>query len=295
MDGARMDAGEARAEGGRAMTATGRWRLLPFSDAPMGRQLALSEAMLAALPETGAPALRWYIPSARALVLGNGQLIEAANRAALGAQSTALYKRPSGGTAVLVDQTLLSLDITLPHSHPLATSDVVRAYEWIGEVWAAALRSLGVADARAIPTNAVRALAPLAKDDPLRLACYGTLSPYEVVSDVEPRKLVGLCQVRRRAGTLYQTGVYLRFDGAALASLLALAPAGRETLTARLGCAAIGLDEAAGRAITAQRVITAVQRKLRATHNARLSPSTWLPSELAVAEGLERERFRGLG
>ena len=35
------------------------WRLLPFSAAPMGRQLALSEGMLAALSETGAPALRW--------------------------------------------------------------------------------------------------------------------------------------------------------------------------------------------------------------------------------------------
>lgn len=290
-----MDAGEARSEGGRAMMATGRWRLLPYSDAPMGRQLALSEAMLAALPETGAPALRWYIPSERALVLGNGQPVEAADRAALAAESTALYKRPSGGTAVLVDQTLLSLDIALPHSHPLATSDVVRAYEWIGEVWAAALRALGVRDARAIPTAEVRALAPLAKDAPLRLACYGTLSPYEVVSGVEPRKLVGLCQVRRRAGTLYQTGVYLRFDGAALASLLALAPAGRETLTARLARAAIGLEEAAGRAIAAQRVISAVQRELRARHGARLSQSAWAPSERAVAEGLERERFRRLG
>jgi lipoate-protein ligase A len=276
------------------MTKPDTWRLLPFSDAPMGRQLALSEAMLAALDETGAPALRWYIPTERALVLGNGQPLTVADHAALAAQATALYKRTSGGTAVLVDETLLSFDIALPHSHQLATTDVVHAYEWVGDLWAAALRSLGVTDARAIPTADVRALTPLAKDDPLRLACYGTLSPWEVVSGHKPRKLVGLCQVRRRAGTLYQVGAYLRFDAAALASLLALAPDTHATLTTHLSCAAIGLDEAAGRAISAQRVIAAVQRELRASHNAGLTRVAWLPIELNAADQLEAQRFARL-
>jgi lipoate-protein ligase A len=112
------------------------WRRLPFSDAPMGRQLALSEGMLAALDETSAPALRWYMPYQRALVLGNGQSTAIADPDALRTQRTALYKRASGGTAVLADAALVSLDIALPHTHPLATSDVVRAYRWIGELWA---------------------------------------------------------------------------------------------------------------------------------------------------------------
>ena len=271
------------------------WRLLPFSDAPMGRQLALSEGMLAALAETDMPALRWYIPAERALVLGNGQSIEAADRVALAEQAAALYKRPSGGTAVLVDDTLLSLDIALPHTHPLATTDVVHAYEWVGELWAAALLRLGAAGARAIPTTEVRALPPLAKDDPLRLACYGTLSPWEVVSGAAPRKLVGLCQVRRRAGTLYQIGLYLRFDAAALAGLLALPPDRRQRLTDHLSCAAIGLDEAAGRRYSPQRVITSVERELRARYTVRLTPAEWLPTELAAADRLEAERFHRLG
>ncbi len=273
------------------MTRADTWRRLPFSDAPMGRQFALSEGMLAALAETGVPALRWYITAERALVLGNGQREDAADRAALAAQATALYKRASGGTAVLVDETLLSLDIALPHTHPLATTDVVRAYEWIGELWAAALRRLGATGARALPTAAVRAIPSLERDDPLRLACYGTLSPWEVVSGAEPRKLVGLCQLRRRAGALYQIGVYLRFDASALATLLAETPTGRGALTARLACAAIGLDEAAGRRYSPRRVIAAVERELRARHNARLAPATWLPAELAAADKLEAERF----
>ncbi len=274
------------------MTNCDTWRLLPFSDAPMGRQLALSEGMLAALAETGVPSLRWYIPAERALVLGNGQPADASDRAALSAQSTALYKRPSGGTAVLVDETLLSLDIALPHTHPLATTDVVRAYEWVGELWAAALRRLGATDARALPTPDVRAIPALERDDPLRLACYGTLSPWEVVSGAEPRKLVGLCQVRRRPGTLYQIGVYLRFDAAALSALLTPPPSGRDTLTARLSHAAIGLDEAAGRTYTPKRVIAAVERELRARYHARLTPAAWLPTELATADKLEAERFQ---
>jgi lipoate-protein ligase A len=276
------------------MTHKDTWRLLPFSDEPMGKQFALSEGMLAALPETGVPALRWYIPTERALVLGNGQPLDTADHAALCAQKTALYKRPSGGTAVLVDETLLSLDIALPHTHLLATTDVVRAYEWVGELWAAALRRIGATDARAIPTPEVRAIPSLERDDPLRQACYGTLSPWEVVSGVEPRKLVGLCQVRRRPGTLYQIGVYLRFDAAALAALLAKPEAERDMLTARLSCAAIGLDEATGKSFTPRRVIAAVERELRARYHARLTPATWLPTELATAEQLETERFQRL-
>lgn len=275
--------------------ATDLWRRLPFSDAPMGRQLALSEGMLAALDETDAPALRWYIPRQRALVLGNGQSTTIADPDALREQDAALYKRASGGTAVLADAALVSLDIALPHDHPLATSDVVRAYAWIGALWAEALRSLGAADARALPTEEVRALPPLAKDDPLRLACYGLLSPWEVVVGAEPRKLVGLCQTRRRPGALYQTGVYLRLDAPALANLLALDPASRATLSERLAHAAAGLDEASDSPQSASDIMAAFERTLASRHGATLLPSAWLPAELAHAERIQRERFARLG
>jgi lipoate-protein ligase A len=271
------------------------WRRLPFSDAPMGRQLALSEGMLAALDETDAPALRWYLPREQALVLGNGQPLAVADTEALAAHAVALYKRPSGGTAVLVDTALVSLDLVLPHTHSLATGDVVRAYEWIGDLWAEALRDLGASDARALAVEEVRALPPLARDDPLRLACYGTLSPWEVVIGANPpRKLVGLCQTRRRHGALYQTGVYLRLDSAALANLLALDPTGRALLTTRLAHAAAGLDEATDFRYDADAVIAAFERTLARRHNAALTPSEWLPSELAHAERIERERFQRL-
>jgi lipoate-protein ligase A len=260
----------------------------------MSRQLALSEAMLASLVDTGQPALRWYIPTERALVLGNGQPVSVADADALAAQQTALYKRSSGGTAVLVDTTLLSLDIALPHNHPLATGDVIRAYQWVGALWATTIRALGGADVRAIPTEETRAISPLAKDDPLRLACYGTLSPWEVICGAAPRKLVGLCQVRRRAGTLYQTGVYLRFDASALASLLALTSDTRAALASRLTTAATGLDHATQQAHSAPRVSAACERTLRNDFQADLVHTDWLSSELATAADLESQRFARL-
>ncbi len=65
------------------------------------------------------------------------------------------------------------------------------AYRWMGELWQQALVVLGAVKARALPVEEARQQPTLAHDDPLRLACYGTLSPWEVVAG--KRKLVGLC------------------------------------------------------------------------------------------------------
>jgi len=268
------------------------WRKLPFSDVPMGRQLALSEAMLASLPETGAAVLRWYVPQESAVVLGNGQKPGVLNDEALDELGVRAYRRTSGGAAVLVNERLLNLDVTLPPSHPLATSDVVEAYHWMGELWEQALQTLGVAKARALPTEEQREIRPLANNDPLRLACFGTLSPWEVV--VGKRKLVGLCQVRRRAGALYQIGVHLSYDPKALGALLDLGNNQRKTLGTRLHNAVVALDQAAGHVIQAEEVIAAVEETLRSRFGAQITPAEWSRAELANADQLERERFQPL-
>lgn len=267
------------------------WRLLRSTNAPAGRQFALSEALLTVgLATTGRPALRWYVAKQPALILGNGQKPEAADLAAASATGVRVYRRTSGGTAVLLDEDAVNMEIALPPGHPLATGDVVRDYQWIGEVWVRALASLGIAGLRAIPLDDVRALPPLAKDDPLRLACYGTLSPYEVVSG--QRKAVGLSQVRRRGGVLYQMSTYLRWRPERLAALLALVPADRAALTRRLRDVTVGLDELAGRDVTAREVMSAVERTLAERQHVRLIPSHWTPEELAAADRGQRERFR---
>jgi lipoate-protein ligase A len=265
------------------------WRRLPFSDAPMGRQLALGEALLEECAASGAPALRWYVPTEPALVLGNGQKPRIVDIAACHAAGARIYRRTSGGTAVLVNAELLSLDLILPAGHALWTSDIVNAYRWVGEWWEDAIRTLGAEKARVISTEEVRAIPPLAPDDPLRLACYGTLSPWEVV--VGRRKLVGLCQVRRRPGALYQIGVYRRFDPKALGQLLDLNNTSRKTLATRLHNATLGLDQAAGREVAHSEVTRAVEEALVRHYGARLAESDYTERELASADRLQRERF----
>jgi lipoate-protein ligase A len=266
------------------------WRRLPFSDAPMGRQLALSEALLTELGASATPALRWYVPNEPALVLGNGQKPRIADLAACRVAGARVYRRTSGGTAVLVSAELLSLDIILPTGHALWTSDIVNAYRWVGKWWEDALHALGVAKARAIPTEEVRAIPPLASDNPLRLACYGTLSPWEVI--VGRRKLVGLCQVRRRPGALYQIGLYCRFDPKALGQLLDLNNSSRKTLATRLHNATLGLDQAAEWEVTHAEVIRAVEEALVRLHGARLEESDYTERELTSVDRLQRERFQ---
>jgi lipoate-protein ligase A len=256
----------------------------------MGRQLALSEAVLGQLAATRAPALRWYVPAEPALVVGNGQKPGIADLRACRAAGVRVYRRTSGGAAVLVTADLLSLDVILADDHPLATSDVVKAYRWVGDLWTAALQVIGAAKARAIPTEEVRAIPALAGDDPLRLACFGTLSPWEVV--IGRRKLVGLCQVRRRPGALYQVGLHQRFDPKALGALLNLNNNARKTLGTRLHNAVVGLEEAACRRVTADEVIAAVEQALTSALGATLTPADYTPAELAAADRLQRERFQ---
>lgn len=256
----------------------------------MDHQLALSEALLSGLSETPTPAVRWYVARHPALVLGNGQPPAAADLAACRARGIHVYRRTSGGTAVLVDGDALSMEVALPAGHPLAITDVVKGYRWIGDVWARALHDLGIVEARALPTEAVRALPPLAKDDPLRLACYGTLSPWEPV--VGARKVVGLSQVRRRPGVLYQVGVYLRWRPERLVELLALPQETRARLAPRLRAAAAGLDELAGRAIGGAEVEAAINAALAQSLGITLEPTEWTPAEREAAERIQHERFR---
>src|SRR5262249_45669795 len=101
-----------------------KWRLLSSSHEPMRRQLALREALLATMNEASLPVLRWYITEQPALVLGNGQSGEAADLEACRSAGVEVIRRTSGGTAVLADHQVVSMEVALPFGHPLASGDV---------------------------------------------------------------------------------------------------------------------------------------------------------------------------
>ncbi len=122
-------------------------------------------------------------------------------------QRTALADRAvvrgSGGGAVLTGPWMLSASIVLPPDHALLSSGPIGSYRWLGVLHAGLLRDMGIA-AFALPPEQARSYRA---DAALTWACYGGLSPWEVV--VESRKIVGLAQLRRRTGVLLTSGTLI--------------------------------------------------------------------------------------
>lgn len=148
------------------------------------------------------PAWRLWRYEGPAVVLGCSQREQLPALAA--ASALPVLVRSSGGGPVLVGPWMLGLSAALPADHALVGAGPVEGYRWLGEGIAQALRDVGLADAVALAPQAVRAREP---DPALAWACFGGLSPWEVV--VDHRKVVGLAQVRRRTGVLLVAGVLI--------------------------------------------------------------------------------------
>jgi lipoate-protein ligase A len=161
--------------------------------------------------------------------------------------------RDSGGGAVLVGPWMLGLSVALPAAHALVRGGAVPAYRWLGEVLAGVLRRFGI-EATALPPAV---LASPRADDPLAWACYGGLSPWEVVA--RDRKLVGLAQVRRRAGVLLVGGLLLAPPPwALLCRVLGRPEADARALAART----TSVQEMAGQAVPVQALADAIEQAL---------------------------------
>lgn len=117
-----------------------------------------------------------------------------------------LLQRQTGGGAVLVGPWMLSASILLPCSHALVCDSAVQSYRWLGELFVSVLGDAGIS-AEAITPEQARESQHQNRGNQLGWACYGGLSPWEVV--VGEKKIVGLAQVRRRTGILLVAGLLL--------------------------------------------------------------------------------------
>lgn len=115
-----------------------------------------------------------------------------------------VLERKAGGGVVLTGPGMVSASIVLPHGHPLLCDSLVGSYRWLGQLHVAALAELGV-PAHALPAQALTLANAMMDVRPVRWACFGGLSPWEVV-DEGYRKLVGLAQRRQRSGVLLVAG-----------------------------------------------------------------------------------------
>jgi len=254
--------------------------------------LAGAEALLEGVAASGRPAIRWYVVSERALVLGASQKAPAVDLAACRDAGVAVYQRSAGGATVLVDGDMLGLDVALPAGDPLLTRDLTASYRPFGSAWRAALRAFGVA-ADVVDVEQARASGrdTSAAAQLARLACFGGLSPYEVT--VDGRKIVGLAQVRRRHGGLFQTSLQLRWDAPLISRLLTVSPDERAALITALRARVVGLDGVMARPPACHEIIAAFEHAL-AEHGLALVDSEWTPVEKATTVRLLAERYRPL-
>lgn len=222
-------------------------------------------ALLEEMSPAGPPVHSWSTVRSPGLVLGRLARDPDLDRAAIAAAGVAVVRRSSGGGPVLWDRDLLSLDVVLPRGHRLAVDDVVAAYRWLGEAIADALRGLGVAGVEVIGVE--RARRARAHPGPAADACFGGLSPFEVLAG--GRKVVGLSQARRRPGTLLQAGIPLALDAAGLARLM-----GRDAaFAAGLAATAAGVRELAP-GLSAERIVAAVDAAVAERAGVRLVDGT---------------------
>lgn len=158
-----------------------------------------------------APLIAAWSYRAPAVVLGCSQRPDAAMRAGAREARVALVERRSGGGAVLAGPWLLGVSVVLPPDHPLVVPSVAESYRWFGEAHAGALRRAGI-QCQAVRLATARTVARWWRSQPAgttaRWACFGALSPWEVMT-AGGRKLVGLAQVRRRTAALLVSGTLL--------------------------------------------------------------------------------------
>lgn len=197
-------------------TEVGAWRRLPLERIDAGRALARAEELLDDVERAGSPVLAWSTVESPALVLGRAAHEPALDWREVERQGVGVHRRASGGGAVRWDEGLLGLDVALPPEHPRVSRDVVETYAWLGEAFALGLSDLGLDDVQVVSVAVARAQPK--PEGLLALACYGSLSPYEVT--ITGRKVLGLSQVRRKHGTLLQAGLLLDHDAPGLARLL---------------------------------------------------------------------------
>jgi lipoate---protein ligase len=178
---------------------------------------------------------RCRVAGATALVLGSSQSEQTVDHRAIAAAGVEPVRRRSGGGAVIVaPDAQLWFDVWIPRPDPLWQDDVVRSAFWLGETWAAALRSL---EARDVSVHRRR----LGSTSWSALVCFAASGPGEV--SVGSRKVVGISQRRTGAGALLHSVALLEWDSAAVPGLLALAPEDRHRAVIETAPAAAGLGE----------------------------------------------------
>lgn len=102
---------------------------------------------------------------------------------------------------------LVGASVVLPPGHPWLAGGLLESYRHLGQLHVAALAAFGIPACALSPQELPRAQQTIGIRS-VDWACFGGLSPWEVVS-AQGRKLVGLAQRRRQSGVLLVAGTLL--------------------------------------------------------------------------------------
>jgi lipoate-protein ligase A len=164
------------------------------------------------IPDGAQRSVRVLDVNGSALALGSTQAIDDVDLEVAKRLDVDVFNRQSGGGAVLLDPgAQLWIDVVIGRSDPLWQDDVSLASQWLGDVWVAALRSVGVEGVTHRGAMVTNALSPV--------VCFAGLAAGEVT--VDGAKAVGISQRRTRAGARFQCSVPLSWDAARHEELLA--------------------------------------------------------------------------
>jgi len=244
------------------------WRLVRSEPAAAAWNMAVDEAM-ARVHACGLtpPSLRLYAWQPPAVSVGRNQSPgEQVDLAACRREGVEWVRRPTGGGAVLHDEELTYSVILRASSLP---GSVLRTYEALAAGLGEALRELGLEPEVATGRPGL---------PPGSSPCFEAPSAHEFM--LEGRKVVGSAQVRREGVILQHGSMLLDFSPERHARFLAGADAGR------LRRRAIGVSEAAGRAVTWEEAARAFATGFARGLGITLVEDRLTPEELRLAEEL---------
>jgi lipoate---protein ligase len=183
-------------------------------------------------------------PTGPCVVLGSTQSDEQADAARARERGVMVARRRTGGGAVYLEaDNPIWIDLWLPADDQLASTDVGRSFDWLGDAWVAALSGLGVRGLRSHRLGAV------AVSEWSSLVCFAGIGNGEVL-DPLGRKIVGLAQRRIRSGAWFQSACLLRWDPGLLLDTLSLGASERARARRELDDVATGVGDLVGRSMT---------------------------------------------
>jgi len=144
------------------------------------------------------PRVRVWTCARPGVVLGRAQRQDEYMTQRAKSDGIELYRRPTGGGAVLAGPWLLGTSVVLPPAHRLVLPNFSESFRWFGQAHTDWLNGLGI-DAKCVSP------AEGHFDRSLAWAFFGNLSHWEV--EARGGKIVGLSQARTRNGVLLSSAV----------------------------------------------------------------------------------------